>query len=147
MMDFWHLSAAQADGAACVVCGADFLHSHVEHVAVGRAPDAEEAKVFACARPCSGVIAEEAERMAREMRELAGLCCESEGSDHKEPDSDQAVLGHLMRDLKVLAGAEALLGVADEPAVAKYLLGMVAVHCESAMMRARWLLAWMEGRR
>ncbi|MFE6165064.1 hypothetical protein ACFQ7F_39835 [Streptomyces sp. NPDC056486] len=146
-MDFWRLSAAQADGAACVVCGADFLRSPVDHVAVGRAPDAEEAKVFACKRPCAGVIAEEAERMAREMRELAGPCDDGEASDHTGPESDQTVLGYLMRDLKVLAGAETLLGVADDTAVSKYLLGMAAVHAEAAMMRARWLLAWMEGRR
>ncbi|GAA3127464.1 hypothetical protein ACFQ0X_12400 [Streptomyces rectiviolaceus] len=124
MMDFWHLSAAQSDGAACVVCGADFLRAHVDHVAVGRAPDVDEAKVFACTRPCAGVIAEEAERMAREMRELAGPCGEGDASVPKGPDSDQAVLKYLMRDLKVLAGAESLLGVADDTAVTKYLLSM-----------------------
>jgi hypothetical protein len=146
MMDFWHLSAAQADGAACVVCGTDFLRSPVDHVAVGRAPDADAAHVFACTRPCAGVVAEEAERMAREMRELAGPCGENEASEAPGPESDQAVLRHLMRDLKVLTGAETLLGVADDTAVIKYLLGMAAVHAETAMMRSRWLLAWMEGR-
>lgn len=147
MMDFWHLSAAQADGAACVVCGNDFLRSPVDHVAVGRAPDADEAHVFACKRPCAATVAEEAERMAREMRELAGPIGEGEAADHTGPDSDEAVLGHLMRDLKVLSGAESLLGVAEDTAVTKYLLGMAAVHAETAMMRSRWLLAWMEGRR
>ncbi|MEU5959564.1 hypothetical protein [Streptomyces sp. NPDC047525] len=147
MMDFWHLSAAQADGAACVVCGADFLRAHVDHVAVGTAPDVEEAKVFACTTPCAGVIAEEAERMAREMRELAGPCGDGEGSAHREPENDQAVLVYLTRDLKVLSGAETLLGVADDTATTKYLLSMAAVHAEAAMVRARWLLAWMEGRR
>lgn len=147
MMDFWHLSPAQSDGAACVVCGADFLRSPVDHVAVGRAPDADEAHVYACTRPCAGVIAAEAERMAREMRELAGPCAESEASDHSGPDSDQAVLGHLMRDLRVLSGAQTLLDVADDTAVTKYLLGMAAVHAETAMMRSRWLLAYLEGRR
>ncbi|MGB8938877.1 MAG: hypothetical protein WCD21_01340 [Streptomyces sp.] len=85
--------------------------------------------------------------MAREMRELAGPVEESEASDHSGPDSDQAVLGHLMRDLQVLSGAHTLLGVADDTAVTKYLLGMTAVHAETAMMRSRWLLAYLEGRR
>lgn len=147
MMDFWHLSPAQADGAACVVCNADFLRSPVDHVPVGRAPDADEAHVYACTRPCAGVIAEEAERMAREMRELAGPCGKSEASDHSGPDDDQAVLGHLMRDLRVLSGAQTLLDVADDTAVTTYLLGLAAVHAETAMMRSRWLLAYLEGRR
>ncbi|MFC8129124.1 hypothetical protein [Streptomyces sp. NPDC057302] len=146
MMDFWHLSAAQADGAACVVCGADFLRAPVDHVAVGTAPDAEEAKVYACTTPCAGVIAEEAERMAREMRELAGPCGDTQASDGNGPESDQVVLVRLLRDLKVLSGAETLIGVADDTATTKYLLSMVAVHAEAAMMRGRWLLAWMEGR-
>lgn len=145
MMDFWHLSAAQSDGAACVVCGADFLRARVDHVAVGRAPDADEAHVFACTRPCAGVIAEEAERMAREMRELAGPCGDGESSDPPGPDSDQVVLGYLLRDLKALAGAESLLSVAGDTRVIKYLLGMAAVHSETAMIRSRWLLARIEG--
>ncbi|MEV5839750.1 hypothetical protein [Nocardia sp. NPDC052112] len=37
----------QADGLACVVCGADYLHVRVPHVPVGRSVTGSQ--VFACA--------------------------------------------------------------------------------------------------
>jgi hypothetical protein len=40
------LSASQADGLACVVCGADYLRVHVPHVPVGRPGTGSQ--VFAC---------------------------------------------------------------------------------------------------
>jgi hypothetical protein len=42
------LSPSQADGLACVVCGADFLRVLVAHVPVGRSVTGSQ--VFACAR-------------------------------------------------------------------------------------------------
>jgi hypothetical protein len=40
------LNALQADGLACVVCGADFLRVRVRHVPVGRSVTGSQ--VFAC---------------------------------------------------------------------------------------------------
>ncbi|PNG93478.1 hypothetical protein SMF913_28943 [Streptomyces malaysiensis] len=40
------LTPAQADGLACVACGADYLHIHVPHVPVGRSVTGSQ--VFAC---------------------------------------------------------------------------------------------------
>lgn len=40
------LTAAQADGLACVVCGADYLRIRVPHVPVGRSVTGSQ--VFAC---------------------------------------------------------------------------------------------------
>jgi hypothetical protein len=40
------LTALQADGLACVVCGADFLRVRVPHVPVGRSVTGSQ--VFAC---------------------------------------------------------------------------------------------------
>lgn len=40
------LTAAQADGLACVVCGADYLRVRVPHVPVGRSLTGSQ--VFAC---------------------------------------------------------------------------------------------------
>jgi hypothetical protein len=40
------LTAAQADGLACVECGADFLRSRVPHVPVGRSQTGSQ--IFAC---------------------------------------------------------------------------------------------------
>ncbi len=41
------LTPLQADGLACVVCGADYLHIRVPQVPVGRS--ATGSQVFACA--------------------------------------------------------------------------------------------------
>ncbi|TVT48389.1 hypothetical protein FNH05_18000 [Amycolatopsis rhizosphaerae] len=40
------LSAPQADGLACVVCGTDYLRARVPHLPVGRAMTGSQ--VFAC---------------------------------------------------------------------------------------------------
>ncbi|HEV7453504.1 MAG TPA: hypothetical protein VGO16_19435 [Pseudonocardiaceae bacterium] len=40
------LAPLQADGRACVVCGADYLRVHVAHVPVGRS--GRGSQVFAC---------------------------------------------------------------------------------------------------
>ncbi|MGQ0773500.1 MAG: hypothetical protein ACT4NY_03630 [Pseudonocardiales bacterium] len=44
------LSPLQADGLACVVCGADFLRVRVPHVPVGRSVTGSQ--VFACVGCC-----------------------------------------------------------------------------------------------
>ncbi len=137
---FWHLSGPQADGLACVVCGANFLLRKIMSVPVGRSP-ADESQVFACKEPCAGRIAEEADRMAREMRTAAGM----DGVDVPDcDDSPFSVDGHfgsLLRDLRALAGTEALLTVSDDIPAIRFLLSLTARHAEAAMMRARLVLA------
>jgi hypothetical protein len=44
------LTALQADGLACVVCGADYLRVRVPHVPVGRSVTGSQ--VFACVGCC-----------------------------------------------------------------------------------------------
>jgi hypothetical protein len=44
-----NLTPAQADGLACVVCGADYLVVRTPHVPVGRSETGSQ--VFAC-KPC-----------------------------------------------------------------------------------------------
>jgi hypothetical protein len=44
------LSAMQADGLACVACGADYLRVRVPHVPVGRSVTGS--RVFACVGRC-----------------------------------------------------------------------------------------------
>ena len=44
------LTAEQADGLACVVCGADYLRVRVPHVPVGRSVTGSQ--VFACLGCC-----------------------------------------------------------------------------------------------
>ncbi|MFD4540954.1 hypothetical protein [Streptomyces bauhiniae] len=141
---FWHLNAAQADGVACVVCGMDFLTRKVSSVAVGRSP-ADESQVFACREPCAARIADEAERMAREMR----TATESDGGDAEALDDPvfcvDGHFGSLLRDLRTLAGAEALLSTADDVPAIRFLLSLTARHAETAMIRARLVLARTEG--
>ncbi|WP_263167707.1 hypothetical protein [Streptomyces sp. SCSIO ZS0520] len=135
---FWNLSATQADGVACVVCGIDFLRRKRASVKVGRAPGTE-APVHACKGPCAAVIAEEAEAMAREMRAILG-----EASKVPEPAEllgSDGQFGLLMKDLRSLVGAEALLAVTDDLKQVAWLLVMVAAHGEAASTRARWLNA------
>ncbi|BCM69019.1 MULTISPECIES: hypothetical protein [Streptomyces] len=139
---FWHLSPAQADGMACVVCGANFLQSKIASVPVGRSP-ADESQVFACKDPCAAVIANEAERMAQEMRAVTGTTSTA-GVEGGRDDSVFSVDGHfgsLLRDLRVLTGAESLLGVTDDIPTIRFLLSLTARHAETAMMRARLVLA------
>lgn len=143
---FWHLNGAQADGMACVVCGANFLDARITSVPVGRSP-ADESQVFACADPCAKRIADDAEQMAQEMRAVAG------GNAARDTDGDAAesecesvfcVDGHfgsLLRDLRALAGCEALLATSDDIPTLRFLLALAARHAEAAMMRARLVLA------
>jgi hypothetical protein len=44
------LTASQADGLACVACGADYLRVQVRHVPVGRSVTGSQ--VFACVGCC-----------------------------------------------------------------------------------------------
>jgi hypothetical protein len=140
---FWHLNAAQADGMACVVCGASFLTAKITSVPVGRSP-ADESQVFACKEPCAGRIAADAERMAREMRTAAGTDAPEELTDAECENGVFCVDGHfgsLLRDLRTLAGTEALLATADDIPTIRFLLSLTARHAETAMMRARLVLA------
>lgn len=140
---FWHLSAEQADGMACVVCGSSFLAVKVTAVPVGRSPK-DESQVFACKEPCAGHIADEAERMAREMRAIANGEIPDPADAADSDDSAFGVDGHfgsLLRDLRALAGAEALLTTEDEIKTIRFLLALTARHAETAMMRARLVLA------
>ncbi|WP_405671382.1 hypothetical protein [Streptomyces sp. NBC_01530] len=139
---FWHLNAAQADGMACVVCGADFLKERVTAVAIGRSP-VDETQVFACKQPCAIRIADDAERMAHEMRAAANAL---RGEDLIAAGGDDTFcvdghFGSLLRDLRTLAGTEALLATADEIPTVRFLLALTARHAETAMMRARLVLA------
>jgi hypothetical protein len=45
------LTAAQADGLACVVCASDYLTDHTPHRPVGRSHTGSQ--VFACAGACA----------------------------------------------------------------------------------------------
>jgi hypothetical protein len=49
-LDFTQLNPAQADGLACVVCGADYLAVHRAHQPVGRSLAGSQ--VFACSLTC-----------------------------------------------------------------------------------------------
>ncbi|MEU8972621.1 hypothetical protein AB0D11_25675 [Streptomyces monashensis] len=140
---FWHLNPQQADGVACVVCGADFLKSKITSVPIGRNPS-DESQVFACKEPCAGRIAEDAEQMARQMRAAAG----TDGIPHEDAaecaNGVFCVDGHfgsLLRDLRTLAGTEALLATAEDIPTIRFLLALAARHAEAAMMRARLVLA------
>lgn len=50
--DCTHLTAAQADGLACVVCGISYLTLRVAHRPVGRSHTGSQ--VFACSPTCLG---------------------------------------------------------------------------------------------
>ncbi|WP_428935514.1 hypothetical protein [Streptomyces sp. ACT015] len=137
---FWHLPPAQADGMACVVCGASFLAEKITTVAVGRSA-ADESPVYACAGPCVQVITD-TERVVREMQ------AEQDGPAFLEIDESEAgpftVDGHfgsLLRDLRTLSGCEALLTTLDEPGAVRYMVSLTARHAEAATLRARLLLA------
>ncbi|MCX5050984.1 hypothetical protein [Streptomyces sp. NBC_00474] len=141
---FWHLNAVQADGLACVLCGTNFLEERITAVPVGRSP-ADESQVFSC-KACAGRIADDAERLAKQMRKAAGT--PTGGADAEAgvefDDPVFCVDGHfgsLLRDLRTLAGAEALLATADEIPTVRFLLSLTARHAETAMMRARLVLA------
>ncbi|WP_329254022.1 hypothetical protein OG223_27585 [Streptomyces sp. NBC_01478] len=137
---FWHLSGPQADGLACVVCAANFLMQRITSVAVGRSP-ADESQVFACKEPCAERIAEEAERMAREMRTATGTTALDIPQGDDSPFGVDGPFGSLLRDLRTLAGTEALLTTSDDIPTIRFLLSLAARHAEAAMMRARLVLA------
>jgi hypothetical protein len=50
-LDITQLTPAQADGLACVVCGADYLTVRVPHRPVGRSVTGSQ--VFACSATCA----------------------------------------------------------------------------------------------
>ncbi|MFF4802729.1 hypothetical protein ACFY1U_30680 [Streptomyces sp. NPDC001351] len=142
---FWHLNAEQADGMACVVCGANFLTAKITAVPVGRNP-ADESQVFVCKEPCAGKIADDTERMARAMRAAAtGTANAVDVDDMAECENGvfcvDGHFGSLLRDLKTLSGTEALLTTSDETSTLRFLLSLTARHAETAMMRARLVLA------
>ncbi|GAA5115277.1 hypothetical protein [Haloechinothrix salitolerans] len=56
------LTTVQADGLACVACGADYLQVRVPHVPVGRSVTGSQ--VFACVGCCP----DDAPRAARGVR-------------------------------------------------------------------------------
>lgn len=138
---FWNIGGPKGDGLACVVCGANFLEAQITSVAVGLNP-ADESQVYACKEPCALALAEDAERMAQEMRAAAGL------DDTGVPDgADEPVFcvdghfGSLLRDLRTLSGTEALLTTSEDITTIRFLLSLTARHAETAMMRARLVLA------
>ncbi|MER7928468.1 hypothetical protein ABTY96_35875 [Streptomyces sp. NPDC096057] len=137
---FWHLSGPQADGLACVVCSANFLLKRITSVAVGRSP-ADESQVFACKEPCAERIAEDAERMAREMRTATGTGAVDVPQGDDSPFGVDGPFGSLLRDLRTLAGTEALLTTSDDIPTIRFLLSLTARHAEAAMMLARVVLA------
>ncbi|MFM9615214.1 hypothetical protein [Streptomyces niveiscabiei] len=148
---FWNLTPRQADGLSCVLCGADYLMARIPSVVVGKVPDTE-APVYACARPCAERIAEEAESMAREMRDAAAEA--GAGADWPnaadDVDDDGALgsdghFGKLLRDLRALVGTEALLAVSDDLATIRFLLGLTAHHADEANRRATALLGRLDG--
>ncbi|MFH8659993.1 hypothetical protein [Streptomyces afghaniensis] len=139
---FWHLSKAQEEGQACVLCGANYRRMKIPSVEVGKVPETE-APVYACAEPCAERIAAEAESMAREMREAAaemGAGWDTSASDQGELGED-GHFGSMLRDLRALVGTESLLAVTDDIDSLRFLLSITARHAEAAMIRARLLLA------
>ncbi|MCQ4082240.1 hypothetical protein NGB36_16905 [Streptomyces sp. RB6PN25] len=56
-------------------------------------------------------------------------------------DDDFALM---MRDLRALAGAEALLMTTQDRALIKFLLSLVSQHAEAATLRARSVLARLQ---
>jgi hypothetical protein len=134
---FWHLSGVQADGMACVLCGANYVKMRIPSVEVGKVPDTD-GPVYACADPCAERIADEADRMAREMREAAAEV----GGSGDEPEylGGDGHFGSLLRDLRALVGTEALLAVSDDLPTIRFLLGLTASHAESVMTRSRIVL-------
>ncbi|MDO0912104.1 hypothetical protein QQM39_15000 [Streptomyces sp. DT2A-34] len=138
---FWNVGGPKGDGLACVVCGASFIDARVTSVPVGRNP-ADESEVFACKEPCAVVLAEDAERMAQEMRAAAGLDDADVPDGHDDPVfCVDGHFGSLLRDLRTLAGTEALLTTSDDITTIRFLLSLTARHAETAMMRARLVLA------
>ncbi|MCL8016467.1 hypothetical protein [Streptomyces sp. AS02] len=138
---FYNVTGPQADGVACVVCGADFLADKITAVAVGRNP-VDDASVYACKEPCARQLAEDAERMAQEMRTAAGLDDADVPSERDDPVfCVDGHFGSLLRDLRTLAGTEALLSTSDDNTTLRFLLSLTARHAETAMMRARLVLA------
>lgn len=91
------LSPAQADGLACVVCGADFLTSEIPHRPVGRS--ASGSQVFAChthpeARraPCGQDVEDGSQVLERVAGSSAvGDPAEQQGGD-RSPDPEPTTL-------------------------------------------------------
>ncbi|MER6011048.1 hypothetical protein [Streptomyces bluensis] len=138
---FWHLSGLQADGIACVVCGANYLKMRIPSVEVGKEPN-NKGPVYACADPCAGRIAKEADRMAREMREAVA---EVSAAPEAAPEDagflgGDGHFGSLLRDLRSLVGTEALLATSDDIPTIRFLLDLTARHAESARQHAQQLL-------
>lgn len=129
---FWHLSQAQASGMACVVCGGDLMATKTAFVPVGLEP-ATHTKVYACREPCAVSVAVSAERMAAELRLLAGV---SEQQEAVQLGQD-GEFGALLRDLRILVGTEALLAVTTDIPTLLFLLHLTEHHGGIAAARAR----------
>jgi hypothetical protein len=96
------LSAAQADGLACVICAADYLTVRVPHKPVGRS--ATGSQVFACSDVC---CLEVVRRELAAIYEKAGPLLFWESILHVEvvsgePDSEMAQMAN--RQIEKLSG-------------------------------------------
>ncbi|GAA2085091.1 hypothetical protein GCM10009801_46620 [Streptomyces albiaxialis] len=139
----WRLSDAQADGCACVVCGVDFLRVEILHKEVGVT---ERGPVYACRGACKDYV-DEALKQLQEGGTTPAPDSEQDGDGGDAIGARAVVLGgdnefwRLLRDLRAMAGTEALLTVTDDVPTIKYLLKLTARHASDAADRARRVLA------
>ncbi|MEU2608629.1 hypothetical protein [Streptomyces albus] len=131
----WPLTPVQADGMACVVCATEFVNTDVASVPVGYSETGSQ--VFACKGPC-----EQAVNDATALNQTASPTAPDEGQSSREVimvggDSE---FWRLLRDLRALGGAEALLTVTDDVASIRDLLHLTVRHASAAADRARWVL-------
>lgn len=136
---FWHLSAAQAAGHVCVLCGAAFdSPPPVRRIEVGRAAGTSDT-VYACQEPCAEVIAQQWERLRRSMEEQMGV-----GNTPPPVPTwlgDDGEFRLVLRGLRLLIGAEAMLTVVEDVDTIRWLLSLTACEAEAVMNRARLVLA------
>jgi len=144
---FWNLTGPQMDGLACVLCGVDYLSNRIPSLRVGIVAESE-GPAYACADPCAEKIAVEADLMARQMRAAAQEAVarrEAEDADDDGLLGGDGHFGSLLRDLRALVGAEALLAVSDDLETIRFLLNLTAHHADEAKRRATALLGRLDG--
>ncbi|WP_019355283.1 hypothetical protein [Streptomyces sp. AA1529] len=128
----WPLTAVQADGLACVVCGSEFVAGEAASVPVGRSQNGSQ--VFACEGHCVRAVNDTATvNIASALRE------ETESGEETARDvigGAGAEYWRLLRDLRALVGAEALLTVTDDVAGIRDLLRLTVRHSWAAADRA-----------
>ncbi|MFG3252475.1 hypothetical protein [Streptomyces sp. NPDC048172] len=140
----WRLSDAQADGCACVVCGVDFLRVEILHKEVGVT---ERGPVYACRGTCKDYVDEALKQLAEGGTTPAPDGQREDGDDGDAIGARAVILGgdnefwKLLRDLRAMAGTEALLTVTEDVPTIKYLLRLTARHASDAADRARQVLA------